>query len=119
MSNFSFSGQTDINSLLLVISLLLGVGLPCSIETIEFFKGRLRPDAEAANVATGSDLKEVKAIHIDEGDTRDVTEGACDAVVLGVDDEGSTALDAAPVPHLTLTSAEATAVLDLQTNNKS
>ena len=69
-------------------------------------------------MTTRSNLKEIEPVDVDERDTRDITEGLGDTIVLVVDDDGATALDAAPVPHLTLASSEATRSLHLERESK-
>ncbi len=68
-------------------------------------------------MTTWSNLQKIEAGHIEECDSRDVTESPADAIVLAVYDHGSTALDATSVPHLTLTSSEATRTLHLLDKN--
>lgn len=48
--------------------------------------------------------------------TWDVTEGSDDTIIFAVDDHGTTALDAATIPHLTLASTEPAGALHLKTN---
>ena len=59
-------------------------------------------------MSTRGNLEEVETGDIQECDTRDVTECPADAIVLIVDNHGTTALNATSVPHLTLASTEAT-----------
>lgn len=81
----------------------LGVG---SEDLIKLLKSSLGPDDKASQMSTRSELEEVKAVDRGDVDSGDVTEGTLDAVVLGVDNEGSTAHDVAAVAHLSLSGAD-------------
>merc|ERR1719278_592100 len=78
---------------------------PCAVETIEFLKCRLSPDAEPANVAAWGELQQVQDVNLDDIDTRDVPESLGDTLVLVIDDEGAQLLHMAPAPQLTLAGA--------------
>ena len=95
---------------------MLGGGLlsPGSIDAVQLVKSRLCPDAESSNVATRGNLEKVQSVNAQKGDTRDVTEGSGNTVILVVNDEWATTLDSAAIPHLTLTSTETTGALDLK-----
>ena len=54
---------------LLVAILLTGWLAPCTVKTIKFLEGGLRPDAEATDVSTRGYLQQVQARHIQQGDT--------------------------------------------------
>ena len=69
-------------------------------------------------MATRGYLEQVKMGNVNERDARDVTEGASDAVVLVIDDEWSTALNATTIPHFTLARTESTRVFHLQTHHR-
>ena len=73
----------------------------------------LGPDDEAAEVTARRELEEVEAANVDELDTGEVAERLDDAVVLVVDDEGTTALAVTAVPQLALARAELARVRDL------
>jgi hypothetical protein len=77
------------------------------------FCAHLRPDDESAEVTAGSELEEAEPVDGHDLHAGDVAERLLDTVVVAVDDEGSLALDIAPVPHLTLTSADLLGVLDV------
>jgi hypothetical protein len=77
-----------------------------AVDLIKESEGRLSPDDEAAKVATRCKLEEVQSSNIDQLDTRQVAECLHQALVLTVDNKGSTALTVATVAELTLTSAK-------------
>ena len=91
---------------------------PCAVKRVQFLEGGLGPDTEAPDVTTRGYLQQIKMGNVNERDARYVTEGASDAVVLVIDDERSTPLDAATIPHLTLAGTEPTRVFHLQTNHR-
>lgn len=74
---------------------------------------RLSPDAEPSNMSTRSKLQQVELLHTDGVHTRNVTESPGQALVLIIDDEGPTTLDATTVTHLTLAGAEPLALVHL------
>lgn len=87
-----------------------------AVDGVEGGEGVRRPDDETAKVSTRGKLEEVEGVDVAGLDTGDVAEGLEELLaVLGgvVDDEGTTALDVAAVPQLTLTGAELAGVLDL------
>ena len=49
-----------------------------SEDAIECLEGVLGPDDESAEVTTGSELEEVKSVHVDEVDTGEVSGGSLD-----------------------------------------
>ena len=69
-------------------------------------------------MATRGYLEQVEMRNVNESDARDVTESTSDAVVLVIDDEWSTALNATTIPHFTLTGTEPTRVFHLQTHHR-
>lgn len=77
---------------------------------------RLSPDAEPSNVSTRSQLQQVELLHTDGVHTRNVTESPGQPLVLVIDDEGPTTLDATTVTHLTLAGAEPLALVHLLSN---
>ena len=77
-----------------------------SVDLVEGIEGGLGPDAESSHVSSRSELQEVQAVHAAELDTGKVAEGEFDAVVLSVDDEGTTAHSVSAVTHLTLTGTD-------------
>ena len=74
-----------------------------SVDLVQRVEGGLRPDAEASHVTSRGELEKVQAVDAAEFDTRQVAEGKLDAVVLGVNDERTTAHGVSAVTHLTLT----------------
>lgn len=95
-------------------ALLQGRGLVVGAEElVELLDSVLGPDAEAANVSTGSELEQVQAANVDELNTGDVAEGLDDTLVLVVDDKGAAALGVAAVTDLANTSTELARVRDL------
>ena len=52
--------------------------------------GGLGPDGHAAELATGGELEEVRAVDVDDVETGNILGGLDDAVVLVVDDDGTT-----------------------------
>lgn len=74
---------------------------------------RLRPDAEPANMSTRCQLQQVELLHTDGIHTRNVAEGPSEALVLVVNDEGSPALDAAAITHLSFARTEPLALVNL------
>ena len=99
---------------LLIVRLFLGRFLPCAVDVVQLLEGGLCPDTEAAYMTTGGYLQQVQTSNIYKSNAGDVTERLADAIVLVVDDEGATTLDAATVTHLTLASTEAARLLHLQ-----
>jgi len=93
----------DLGSGKVVILLLDGRLVEGSEDFIEKSEGTLGPDDEAAEMSTRSELEKVEATDVANFDTGQVAEGLNDAVVLSVDDEGSTTLTVATVPHLSFT----------------
>lgn len=79
---------------------------------IKELEGIFCPDNESAKMTTWCELEEVESPDIDELDTRKVTEGLDDAIVLVIDDEGTTALTVSAVAHLTLASTKLARVAD-------
>ena len=59
-------------------------------------------------MTAGGQLQQVKRVHLDAVHAGDVAEGAGEALVLVVDDEGPQLLDATPVAQLADTGAHAT-----------
>merc|ERR1719231_1565265 len=79
----------------------------CAIREVGGFQPFL---AEEAVVTTRGEGEEAKAVDGAELNTRDVTEGLGEAVVVGVHNEGPTAHHVAAVTHLTLAAADVAAV---------
>lgn len=75
---------------------------------------RLCPDAEPANMPSRSQFQQIELLNTNGIHTRNITESLSQALVLVIDDEGSPALDAATITHLTLTRAEPLALVDLK-----
>jgi hypothetical protein len=73
----------------------------------------LCPDDEAANVSTRSELEKVQPLDIDKFNTRQVTEGLDNAVVLLEYDKRATTLTVAAVAHFALSCTEFARVGDL------
>lgn len=90
-----------------VVALELGLLAPGAVQSVQSLDGRFRPDAEASDVATRSQLLQVQFVNGQAFDARDVAEGLGKTLVLGVDDKRTKLVGAAAVAHLTLTSAEA------------
>eukprot|EP00960_Hanusia_phi_P055351 762947-Hanusia_phi.AAC.12 len=80
---------------------------------VELLEGRLGPDDEAAEMATRSELEEVQPVDASDLEAGNVPESLLDAVVVGVDKEGTLPLNVSPVPHLTLTTANLPGLLDV------
>lgn len=76
-------------------------------------EGSLSPNDEATKVTTGGKLKKVETIDVGEIDTRQVAKGLDDTVVVGVDNERTTALDMASVSGFTRTGADGPRLLGL------
>ena len=94
--------------------LLLLCGLPPgAVEGVQPLEGGLGPDDEPAEVAAGGELEEVESLDGDGVAAGDVAEGAGDALVVVVDDEGAELLDAAAVAHLAAAGAHALGLVDL------
>lgn len=94
---------------------LRGLG-GAAVDGVEGGESVGRPDDETAKVSTRGELEEVEGVDVAGLDTGNVAESLEELLtVLGgvVDDEGTTALDVAAVPQLTLTGAELAGVLDL------
>ncbi len=91
---------------LLVVCLFLGWFSPCSVQLVQLTEGRLRPDTEPTHMATRSQFQQVKAVDIDQGDARDVTESTADSVILVVDHYRTTTLDTTAVSQLSNTCTE-------------
>ena len=77
-----------------------------SVDLVEGVEGSLGPDAESSHVASRSELEKVQAVDAAKLDTRQVTEGKLNSVVLGVDDKRSTTHGVSAVTHLTLTGTD-------------
>ena len=75
-------------------------------DIIEESESILGPDDEAAEMSTRRKLEKVKAANVDELDTREVTEGLDDTLILVVDNEGATTLTVATIPELALASPQ-------------
>ena len=75
-------------------------------DLVEEAECTLGPDDETTEVTAGRELEEVEAANVDELDTGEVAERLNDAVVLVVDDKGTTALAVTAVPELALARAE-------------
>ena len=99
----------------LIISFFCGTMFPCAIKAIQLPEGGLGPDTESSHVTARSDLQQIQAVNVHKRDARDVTERASDAVVLRINDERTSALNAATVSHFSLSGAETMAVLNLKT----
>lgn len=82
-------------------------------DLVEHAEGALGPDAEAAEVATRSEGEDVQVAHVAAVDAGHVLEGAGEAVVLSVDDQGTGALGGSAVAALAGTGAGLGAVVDL------
>lgn len=93
--------------------LLGGLAVDGAEDGVHALKSSLGPDDEAAHVSTRSELEQVEAVSVAELHTGKVAEGLDDTVVLGVDNEGTEALDVTAVAHLTLTTTELAGGLDL------
>jgi len=94
-------------------ALLLGGHTPCAVKGVQLLKGSLSPDAETANVTAGSELQEVQLANLDGVDTRDVSEGLGQTLILIVDDERSTLLDTPAVTHLSFSGPHPLRLVDL------
>merc|ERR1719220_44204 len=100
-------GQVSVGHLWLgqVPPCLGGAGLaPGAIKTVELLEGRLSPDAKPSNVASGSELQQVKVVHLHGVNSRDVPEGLGESLVLIINNERSKLLDTSSVPQLSLAS---------------
>jgi len=96
-----------------VVSLLLGELGWGSVEGVKALEGCLGPNAEAAEVTTGGELKEVETGNTASVNTRDVSEGLDESVVLVVDEKGSTSLNISAVSGLSNSTANGGRCLDL------
>lgn len=96
-----------------VVVLADGSLIKGTINLVEQLEGALSPDDKATKVTTGSELKEVQAVHIGDLNTRQVAECLGDALVLAVHDKRTTTLAVATVPHLALTSTKLPRIRDL------
>eukprot|EP00959_Pyramimonas_sp_CCMP1952_P190155 3978020-Pyramimonas_sp.AAC.3 len=92
---------------------LLGVRLGSgrAVDGVQLLRRGLGPHNEAAHVATGGQLEQVQAVHGAHLHTGDVAESLGHTRVAAVDHQGTTALDVAPVPHLTLTGTDVAGIL--------
>merc|ERR1712217_447318 len=100
-------GQVSVGHLRLgqVPPCLCGAGLaPGAVQTVELLEGRLSPDAEPSNVASGGELQQVKVVHLHGVNSRDVPECLSESLVLIVNNERSKLLDTSSVPQLSLAS---------------
>lgn len=90
-----------------LLAALLGVG---AVKVVELSEGRLGPDDEASEVASGSELEEVESR--DGADVnRETTEGLDDTVILVVDNKGTLAGNVTAVTHLALSGADLTGIV--------
>jgi len=83
------------------------------VDRVEGSNGRLGPDDESTDVTTWCELKQVQGVDGAGLDTWDVLESTDDSFVLVVDDQRSTPLPVSPVPQLSLSSSEFSAVGNL------
>ena len=83
------------------------------VDGVEGFEGALGEDDEATHVASRGELEEVEARHVLELHTREVAEGAGDAVVFVVDNKRTAALGEAAVAHLAAAGAGGAGVADV------
>jgi hypothetical protein len=87
------------------------------VESAEnFVKGSERalgPDNETAQMTTRSKLQKVEAADIANFNTGEIAESLDDAVILSIDNEGTTTLTVTSVPHFTFTGAKFPRVGDL------
>lgn len=88
--------------------------LPGAEDVVQALEGGLRPDDEAADVTTGGQLQQAHLVDVHRLHAGNVAEGLLQAIVLRVDDQRSTALDAAAVAHLTTASTEALRLVHLE-----
>lgn len=95
--------SADLLSINKAHSRVTGLG---GVDVVKLGDGRLSPDDEAADVTTGGELKQVQGVDTAGLNTGKVLERTDEAIVLAVDDKGTTALAVAPVPHLTLTGTD-------------
>jgi hypothetical protein len=84
-----------------------------AVKLVQLGKCTLGPDAEATDVSSGGELKEVQTVNTDEFDTRNVSESANDTLVFIVDDEGTTTLTVSASTHLSFTGTGLARVRDL------
>jgi hypothetical protein len=94
----SNSGRHDIQIVLLVQSRLV----KGTEDIVKELERALSPDDESAKMSTRCELKEVESPHINQLNTRQVTECLDDAVVLIIHYQWATALAVAAVAHLAL-----------------
>ena len=84
-----------------------------AVDLRKALEGRLSPDDEATEAASGGQPQEVQAIHMGGLHSRDVPHGLGDAVVLVVDHQRTQAADAAAVACLALAGTDLLGVHDL------
>jgi len=77
-----------------------------SIDLVELFESALGPDDKSSEMTSGSELEEVQSLNAAELDTGDVTEGSQERGTFVVDDQGTSAFDVSPVPHLASTGTD-------------
>merc|ERR1719348_1257404 len=70
---------------------------PGAVQTIQLLEGCFGPDTESANMTSRSQLKEVKVVHLDGVNSRDVPECLGQTLILVVDDKRSSLLDVTSV----------------------
>jgi len=77
-----------------------------SIDLVELLESALGPNNKSSEMTSGSELEEVQSLNAAELHTGDVTESSQESGLLIVDDQGTSAFDVSPVPHLTTTSSD-------------
>jgi large subunit ribosomal protein L4e len=87
---------------------------PGAVQVVKLLESRLRPDDKSTNMTAWGKFKEVKFLNTDGVNSRDVTECFCQTLILVINNKGTSTLDAATIPHLTLTSPEALAFVYLK-----
>jgi ribosomal protein S3 len=87
-----------------VVRLRGGLAVSSAEQRVQLLERTLRPDDEAAHVATRRQLQQVQAVHIRELDARQVAECLVKTIRSRVHHERAAAGNITPVPHLALAS---------------
>jgi len=77
-----------------------------SEDLVQLLESSLGPDDETSQMSSGSELEERKAINVGNVQSDNVAESVLDVLVVGVDEERTTAESVTTVSHLTLSGAD-------------
>jgi len=88
---------------------LLVVG---AVDSIEGLEGGGGPDAESTNVSTWGEFEQVEFVNWEEGDTWDISESEGQTIILGIDDQWASLLNASSVSHFTTSGTESSGGFD-------